>query len=93
MLASRSPSAKASRSAPPRAQEAARPVRLDDRMSAFSSSACRHEWKPMTLDDHCVLNKSSASSRARILVASSAQVRSSSKFRTNCDAWAELLMA
>ena len=47
----------------------------------------------MTLDDHCVLNKSSASSRARILVASSAQVRSSSKFRTNCDAWAELLMA
>ena len=46
----------------------------------------------MTLDDHCVLNKSSASSRARILVASSAQVRSSSKFRTNCDAWAELLM-
>ena len=47
---------------------------------------------PITDDDHCVLNKSSASSRARILVASSAHVRSSSKFRTNCDAWAELLM-
>ena len=75
----------------PRPQEAARPVLLEDRMSAFSR-ACRHR-NPMTDEDHCVrAAKSSAWRRARRRVASSAQVRSSSRSRTSCDAWAELLM-